>query len=89
MGYKMTDHVIYVLWLVYTYVRIVSLSTVVLISRDRYENVWFPKNMCLEKQPFKNHNAKNQLQLYLYNTNNATTSFKSSQMLLTWPDSEF
>ena len=55
---------------------VVSLSTVVLNSRDRYENVWLPKNMRLEKQPFKNHYAKNQLQLYWYNTNNAITSFK-------------
>ena len=29
-----------------------SLSTVVLNSRDRHENVWLPKNMRLEKQPF-------------------------------------
>ena len=53
-----------------------SLSMVVLNSRDLYENVWLLKNMCLEKQPFKNHNAKNQLQLYWYNTNNAIASFK-------------
>ena len=30
----------------------ISLSTVVLNSRDRYENVWLPK-MHLEKQTFK------------------------------------
>ena len=55
-------------------------------SRDTstycYENVWLPKNMHLEKQPFKNHNAKTN-----YNSiNNTITSFKVSQMLLTWPD---
>ena len=55
---------------------LLSLSTVVLNSRDRYENVWLPKNMHLEKQPFKNHHVKNQLQLYWYNTNNTITSFK-------------
>ena len=54
----------------------ISLSTVVLNSRDWYESVWLPKNMSLEKQPFKNHYVKNQLQLYWYNTNNAITSFK-------------
>ena len=43
-----------------------------------YENVWLPKNMRLEK-PFKNHYAKNQLQLYWYNTNNAITSFKGAK----------
>ena len=32
---------------------IVSLSTVVLNSRDCCENVWLPKIMCLEKQPIK------------------------------------
>ena len=31
---------------------------VVLNSKDHYENVWLLKNMHLEKQPFKNHNAK-------------------------------
>ena len=31
------------------------------------------QNMGLEKQPFKNHNAKHQLQLYWYSTNNAIT----------------
>ena len=31
---------------------VLSLSTVVLNSRDRHENVWLPKNMRLEKQPF-------------------------------------
>ena len=36
----------------------ISLSTVVLNSRDRYENVWLPKNMRLEKQPLKYHHAK-------------------------------
>ena len=41
-----------------------GLSTVVPNSKDHYENVWLPKNMHLEKQPFKNHNTKNQLQLY-------------------------
>ena len=59
-----------------------SLNTVVLNSRDRYENVWLPKNMHLEKQPFKNHYAKNQLQLYWYNTNNAITSFKVAKCCL-------
>ena len=55
---------------------LLSLSTVVLNSRNHYENVWVPKDMRLEKQPFKNHNTKNQLQLYWYNTNNAIPSFK-------------
>ena len=53
-----------------------SLSMVILNGRDCYENVRLPKNMHLEKQPFKNHNTINQLQLYWYNTDNAITSFK-------------
>ena len=35
-----------------TSLHLISLSTVVLNSRDRHENVWFLKNMRLEKQPF-------------------------------------
>ena len=42
----------------------ISLSMVILNSMDHYENVWLLKSMHLEKQPFTNHNTKNQLQLY-------------------------
>ena len=62
---------------------------VVLNSRDRYENVWLLKYMCLQKQPFKNHNAKNQLQLYWYNTNNAITSFKVAKCCYLHPIANF
>ena len=37
-----------------------SLSTLVLNSRDRPENIWLPKRMHLDKQPYKNQNTKNQ-----------------------------
>ena len=37
---------------------LVSLSIVVLNSKDHQENVWLPKYMCLEKQSFKtNYNS--------------------------------
>ena len=36
-----------------------SLSMVVLNSRDQPENIWPPKIMHLDKQCYKNQNAKN------------------------------
>ena len=36
----------------------ISLSTLVLNSRDQPENIWLPKSMHLDKQPHKNQNMK-------------------------------
>ena len=51
---------------------LVSLSTVVLNSRDHQKNVWLPKYMRLENNLLKFTMQKTNL----YNTNNAITSFK-------------
>ena len=39
----------------------ISLSTLVLNSRDRPENIWLLKRMRLDKQPYKNQNMKTNL----------------------------
>ena len=35
--------------------------------------------MCLDKQPYKNQNTKNQPQRYNYSSNNAISSFKQAK----------
>ena len=37
----------------------ITLSMVVLNSRDLKEKVWLPKNTCLQNQPCSNHHLKN------------------------------
>ena len=59
----------------------VSLSTLVLNSRDRPENIWLPKRMCLDKQPYKNLNMKNLPQHYIF--------IQTSQMLQYLSTTEF
>ena len=39
----------------------VSLSSVVLNSRDQPENIWLPKRMCLDKQLYKTRVLKTHL----------------------------
>ena len=56
-----------------------SLSTLVLNSRDRPKNIWFPNRMHLDKQLYKNQNTKNQPQRYNYSSNNAISSFKQAK----------
>ena len=56
-----------------------SLSTLVLNSRDRPENIWLPKRMHLDKQPYKNQNAKKLPQRYKYIFKNAISSFKQAK----------
>ena len=48
-------------------------------SRDRPKNIWLPKRMHLDKQPYKNQNTKNQPQRYNYSSNNAISSFKQAK----------
>ena len=57
----------------------VSLSTVVLNSRDRPENTWLPKGMHLDTQWYKIQNTKNLPQRYKYSSNNAISSFKQAK----------
>ena len=59
----------------YTLYRVLqlSLSMVVLNSRDRPENTWLPKRMHLDKQCYKNQNTKNLPQHYIF--------IQTSQML--------
>ena len=51
---------LYLCYMTYVYRKKLSLSTLVLNSRDRPENIWLPKRMHLDKQPYKNQNTKNQ-----------------------------
>ena len=57
----------------------VSLSTVVLNSRDQPENILLPKRIHLDKQCYKNQNTKNLPQCYNYSSNNAISSFKQAK----------
>ena len=56
-----------------------SLSTVVLNSRDRAENLWLLKGMHLGTQWFKIQNMKNLPQRYKYSSNNAISLFKQAK----------
>ena len=61
----------------------ISLSTVVLNSRDRPrdrpDNIWLQKRMHLHKHRYKNKNTKNLPQHYNYSSNNAISSFKQAK----------
>ena len=59
---------------------LISLSTVVLNSRDQPENIWLSKIMHLDKQHYENQNAKNLPERYNYSY--VTMLFiQTSQML--------
>ena len=66
-----SEHAVWVLKLINEDMK--SFITVVLNSRDCYENVWLPKIYVLESNL---QNVQNQLQKYLYNTNTVITAFK-------------
>ena len=71
-------HLLYLLWNAPN-LSFVSLSMVVLNSRDWRKNIWLPKRMHLDKQLHKNENMKNLPQRYNYNSNNAISSFKQAK----------
>ena len=52
----------------------ISLSTLVVNSRNQHENIWLPKRMHLDKQGIKNQNRNNLPQCYNYSSNNAISS---------------
>ena len=66
-----------------------SLSTVVLNSRDRPENIWLPKGMHLDKHRYKNQNTKNLPKRYNYSSNNAISSFKQAKCCNSCPLENF
>ena len=62
---------------------------VVLNSRDQPENIWLLKRMHLDKQWYKNQNAKNLSQCYNYSSNNAISSFKQAKCCNICPLKDF
>ena len=56
-----------------------SLSTVVLNSRDRPENIWLLKGMHLDTQWYKIQSAKNLPQRYKYSSHNAISLFEQAK----------
>ena len=66
-----------------------SLSTVVLNSRDRLENIWLSKEMHLDTQWYKIQNTKNLPQCYKYSSNNAISLFKQAKCCTICPVEHF
>ena len=58
---------------------LISLSVVVLNSKDQPENRWLSKSMNLDKQLYVNQNTKTPPQCYNYSSNNAMSSFKQAK----------
>ena len=67
----------------------VSLSKVVLNSRDQPKNIWLPKRMHLHKPWYKNQNTKNLPQRYNYSSTNAISSLKQAKCGNTCPLENF
>ena len=51
----------------------------VLTSRNQPDNIWIPKRMHLDKQPYKNQSTKNLPQYYKYSFKNTISSFKQAK----------
>ena len=58
---------------------LLSLSTVLLNSRDRPKNIWLLEGMHLGTQWFKIQNTKNLPQRFKYSSNNAISLFKQAK----------